>query len=93
VTQARIYQPCKTAMQSGRAGTRKWVLEFDSAEAKSPDPIMGWSGSGDMNSQIRMKFASLEDAEAYAKKKALDYRVQMPQQRKPHIKAYADNFS
>ena len=93
MTQARIYRPCKTAMQSGKAGTRQWVLEYDPAEAVTPDPIMGWSGSGDMNSQICMKFASLEDAVAYAKKKALDYRVQMPQQAKTNLKTYADNFS
>ena len=44
---ARIFQRPKNAMQSGRARTEEWVLEFQSSEAKKPDPLMGWAGSGD----------------------------------------------
>ena len=89
---ARIYCPAKTAMQSGRRNTRKWVLEFEPTEPKTPDPIMGWAGSGDMEGQIRLKFNSCEEAETYAKAKGIFYHVMPQQKAKLHIKGYADNF-
>ncbi len=92
MTRTRIYKPSKTAMQSGRAGTRRWVLEFEPAEKKAPDDLMGWAGSGDMTSQIRLKFETLEEAVEYAKRKGLDYVVLEPHAPKPKIRTYADNF-
>ena len=92
MAQAKIYNPSKSAMQSGKAKTKSWILEFVPNEAKNPDPIMGWAGSGDVNSQIKLKFPSLEDAEAYAKRQGLDYYVDMPHAAKIHIKTYSDNF-
>lgn len=92
MAQAKIYQPSKSAMQSGKAKTKNWLLEFVPAEAKNPDPIMGWAGSGDVNSQIKLKFPTLEDAEGYAKRQGLDYYVVMPHAPKQHIKTYSDNF-
>ena len=92
MTKARIFKPAKTAMQSGRAGTKAWVLEFAPEEKKSPDPLMGWAGSGDMQSQIRIKFKTREEAEDYAKRKGLDYTVLAEQTRRPKFKTYADNF-
>ncbi len=89
---ARIYQPTKTAMQSGKANTAKWVLDFDAETAKRIDPLMGWTGSGDMNGQVRMTFASKEEAVAYAKAHAIAFQVVDPQIRRPKPKAYADNF-
>ena len=66
--QARIYQRPKNAMQSGKALTEQWILDFVPAEAKSPDPLMGWAGSGDTQRQLRLKFPSKEAAVAYAGK-------------------------
>ena len=92
MAEAKIYQPSKSATQSGKAKTKNWVLEFVPTEAKKPDSIMGWSGSGDINSQIKLKFPTLEDAEGYAKRQGLSYHVVMPHVAKLHIKTYSDNF-
>ncbi len=89
---ARIYKPSKTAMQSGVARTKRWVLEFEPEAPKEIDPLMGWTGSGDMQSQIRMSFETQDDAVAYAKRNGLAYIVQEPHKRKPTRKSYADNF-
>ena len=90
--QARIYQRPKNAMQSGKALTDQWILEFASAEAKKPDPLMGWAGSGDTREQVRLTFATAEAAQAYAKKYGIDARVHPTPPKKLKIQAYADNF-
>mgnify|MGYP001234550985 CR=1 FL=1 len=65
--QARIYKPAKTAMQSGKAKSSNWVLEFVSSPAKrSVDPLMGWTSSADTNSQVKLTFETREEAIAYA---------------------------
>jgi hypothetical protein len=92
MAEAKIYQPSKSAMQSGKAKTKNWILEFVPAEAKNPDPIMGWSGSGDMHSQLKLKFSTQDEAENYAKRQGLSYHVVMPHAAKLHIKTYSDNF-
>ena len=89
---ARIYQPPKNAMQSGRAGTDGWVLEFVPAEAKKPDPLMGWAGSGDMSQQVVLSFVSASEAEVYAVKHGIEARVIATPPRTLKIQAYADNF-
>ncbi len=89
---ARIYKPSKTAMQSGVARTKRWVLEFEPEAPREIDPLMGWTSSGDMQSQVRMYFQSKDDAVAYAKRAGLDYLVQKPHKRKLMKKSYADNF-
>lgn len=89
---ARIYQRPKNAMQSGRALTDKWILEFVPAEAKRPDPLMGWAGSGDMKQQVQLSFASREEALAYAERYGIDARVHPTPPRRLKIQAYADNF-
>ena len=90
--QVRIYQPAKTAMQSGRAQTRQWVLEFPPAAARFADPLMGWTGSTDTQRQVKLKFDTKEEAIAYAEKQGLAYLVEESQQRALQPKAYADNF-
>jgi len=90
--QVRIYQPAKTAMQSGRAQTRQWVLEFPPAAPRFADPLMGWTGSTDTQRQVKLKFDTKEEAIAYAEKHGLAYLVEEPQQRALQPKAYADNF-
>jgi ETC complex I subunit-like protein len=89
---ARIYRPAKTAMQSGRAKTHKWVLEFEAEAARSIEPLMGYTGSADMNSQVVMKFETREQAVAYAEKHELNYQVIEPKKPARSIKAYSDNF-
>lgn len=89
---ARIYQPTKTAMQSGRANTRQWMLEFEPEQAKRADSLMGWIGSGDMRGQVKLRFDSKEDAIAYAERHQIDYNVEEPKLRRIRPKSYADNF-
>lgn len=90
---AKIYRPSKNAMQSGRGKLKKWVLEFTPASSRFADPLMGWTGSKDMNSQIVLKFDDKESAIAYCEAHKIEYKVSEPKERKLNIKAYADNFS
>ena len=88
----RIYRPAKTAMQSGHANTRRWLLEHEPAAARTTDRLMGWTSSTDTPRQVRLEFATREQAVAYAERRGLDYRVEEPQTRRIRPRAYADNF-
>jgi NADH dehydrogenase len=92
---ARIYQPAKTAMSSGTAQTHNWVLEFERTEARELDPLMGWTSSGDMQTQVQLTFDTLQEAEAYAARHGIMAVVTMPAKRKPNIRpgGYSDNFA
>lgn len=92
---ARIYQPARNAMQSGTAKTKTWVLEFVPASARSVDPLMGWTSSDDMNSQVKLRFESREEAETYAKARGIEYSLSEAKTRKANIRAggYGDNFA
>jgi ETC complex I subunit conserved region len=90
---ARIFRPSKTAMQSGKARTKDWVLEFESASARRPDPLMGWSSSSDMNAQVQLNFETAEEAVAYANAHGIAFQLFAEQRRSHIIKAYADNFA
>lgn len=89
----RIYQPAKTAMQSGRANVNKWILEFEPGARKETDNLMGWTGSRDTKGQVRMRFDNKEDAVAFAKKHGLSFLMIDPKKRRIKPKAYADNFA
>ena len=90
---ARIFQKPKNAMQSGRARTDRWTLEFEPAEAKRADPLTGWAGSGDTHEQVTLGFATLDAAKAYAEKHGLAYHVTVGQVERPlKLQVYADNF-
>ena len=89
---ARIFQTPKNAMQSGKALTHRWVLEFEPAERKVADPLMGWAGSGDTQQQIKLYFTDVEAAKAYAEREGLEYHVIAAPERKLKLQAYADNF-
>ena len=93
MSKARIYQPAKTAMQSGRNKMKKWVLDFARSSPVRPEPLMGWQSSADTMRQVKLYFESVDDAVAYAEKHGHDYIVSMPQKRSPKLKAYADNFA
>ena len=87
-----IYRPAKTAMQSGLGNTKAWVLEFDPTVPEAIDPLMGWTGSADTKGQVRMRFASKDEAVAFADKHGLEYRVSEPREARLRPKSYADNF-
>lgn len=92
---ARIYQPSRTAMSSGQAKTRDWILEFFPASPREVDPLMGWTSSSDTQSQVRLKFDSKEAALAYAAEHGIEAQVNEPNKRKPNLRArgYAENFA
>jgi hypothetical protein len=90
---ARIYKPAKNPMQSGTARTKGWVLDYEPEEARVVEPLMGWTSSGDMKQQLRLRFGTKEEAIAYCEKHGIPYQVfeaKLPERRKI---AYADNFS
>jgi hypothetical protein len=89
---ARIFQMSKAVNQSGQARSGKWVLEFESHAPKRPDPLTGWSGGADTQSQVSINFDTLEDAQRYAEKYGVSYHIVPPAERKMRIQAYADNF-
>lgn len=89
----RIYRPVKNAMQSGRARTRDWVVEFEPSDRKTPDPLMGWNGSRDTRAQVKLTFETKEAAIAYAQKHGYTYELKDSEPVPPPApKAYADNF-
>ncbi len=90
---ARIYKPAKTAMQSGQAGTKDWVLDFEAEEPREVEPLMGWTSSGDMRQQVRLRFASKDAAIAYCERHGIAFQVF---EAKPPIRrtiSYSDNFA
>ena len=88
---AKIYKPSKTAMQSGKRNTKKWILEFDTFDTEI-NPLMGWESSKDTMSEVRLEFPTKEQAINFAKKNNIDYYVLDPKKRKIIKKSYADNF-
>ncbi|MEP0191339.1 MAG: ETC complex I subunit [Erythrobacter sp.] len=89
---AIIYQQPKSAMQSGKAKTDVWVLEFEQSEARKADPLMGWTGSGDTQSQVKLTFPSKDGAKAYAEKYGITVRVHATPTKSLKLRSYADNF-
>ena len=89
---ARIFQQPKTAMQSGTAGTDEWVLDFEPTDRQHQDPLMGWNGGASTQSQVRLLFASKDEAVAYAERNGLAFDLELPSPRVHKPKVYADNF-
>ena len=92
MARARIHRPSKTAMQSGLAKTLKWVLEYEPASPREPDPLMGWASARDTLNEVQLYFETLEAAVEFARKNGLDYTVIEPKERTIRPKSYADNF-
>jgi hypothetical protein len=90
---ARIYKPAKTAMQSGQAGTNAWAVDFEQEEARQVEPLMGWTSAGDTRQQLRLRFASKDEAVAYCERHGIAYQVfeSMPAARR--TMSYSDNFA
>ncbi|SEM73593.1 ETC complex I subunit conserved region [Loktanella fryxellensis] len=93
--QARIYRPARTAMSSGTAKTHTWVLDFVADTAREIDPLMGWTSSGDTQSQVRLTFATKEEALDYARANGIDAVVTEPQSRRANVRTggYGENFA
>ena|SRR5689334_17207316 len=92
MARVRIYRPAKTATQSGIAKTRRWVLEYEPATPREPDPLMGWASAGDTLNEVRLSFETLDAAVEFARKRGLEYTVIPTERHTIQPKSYADNF-
>lgn len=90
---ARIYKPTKTAMQSGKGNAQQWAIQFEAEDARTVEPLMGWTSSGDTRQQLRLRFASKEEAVAYCERNGIAYQVFEPTEAARRIVSYSDNFS
>ena len=90
---ARIYKPAKTAMQSGTAKTKDWVLDFEPEEPRQVEPLMGWTSSGDMRQQVRLQFDTAEEAVAYCERHGIPYQLWQSKPQTRRVISYSDNFS
>ncbi len=92
---ARIYRPARTAMTSGMAKTKQWVLDYEKDSARQIDPLMGWTSSSDTQTQVRLTFDSKEAAVAYARENGIDAVVTEPKPRRANIRkgGYGENFA
>ena len=90
---ARIYKPAKTAMQSGTAKTKEWVLDYEPEQPREIEPLMGWTSSGDMRQQLQLRFSSAQEAVAYAERHGIPYQVFETKPPARRTMAYADNFA
>jgi hypothetical protein len=90
---ARIYKPTKTAMQSGTAKTKEWVLDYEPEQARMVEPLMGWTSSSDMKQQLTLRFDTKEEAVAYCEQRGIPYQVAEPKATARRAMAYADNFA
>jgi hypothetical protein len=89
---ARIYKPARTAMQSGAANTKSWLLEFEPEQARIAEPLMGWTSSTDMLGQVKLWFDTKDEAIAYAQREGIPFRVEEPHESKRRAMSYSDNF-
>jgi hypothetical protein len=92
MARARIYRPTKTAMQSGRALARRWVLEYEPETPRRADPLMGWASAQDTLNEVQLRFDTRDAAVAFADRLGLDYTIIAPQDSADKPKSYADNF-
>jgi hypothetical protein len=90
---ARIYKPSKTAMQSGQANTKAWVLDFEPDAPKQVEPLMGWTSSFDTRQQLRLRFHTKEEAIAYCERHGIPYQVSEDKPAARRVMSYADNFA
>jgi NADH dehydrogenase ubiquinone Fe-S protein 4 len=90
---ARIYKPAKTAMQSGLAKTREWVLDYEPEQPPEIEPLMGWTASGDMRQQVRLRFETADEAVTYCERHGIPYEIFEPKPAARRAISYADNFA
>jgi hypothetical protein len=92
ISAVRIYRPAKSTMQSGRGKTNKWLLEYEVETPRRPEPLMGWTMSGDTLNQVRLKFDTADEAVAFATSRGWDYTLDTSHERRVIPKNYGDNF-
>jgi hypothetical protein len=92
MTIARISELDRRTTQSGRANNGLWLLEFEREQALRPDPLTGWNGSGDTNTQVRITFKTKDEALAFCEKRGLQYHLIPAAPLRMKLQAYADNF-
>ena len=90
---ARIYKPSKTAMQSGKAKTHDWVLDYEPEVPHTVEPLMGWTSSSDMRQQVKLRFATAEEAIAYCKREGIAYQLLADKEPSRRTMSYSDNFA
>ncbi len=90
---ARIYKPARTAMQSGAAKTKEWVLDYEPEQPRAVEPLMGWTSSGDMKQQLWLLFDTKDEAVAYCERNGIAYQVFESQQPRRQRISYSDNFA
>ena len=90
---ARIYKPAKTAMQSGQANTKDWVIDFEPEVPRQVEPLMGWTSSFDTKAQVRLRFETKDEAVAYCERNGIAYQVFEPSPVQRRIASYSDNFA
>ena len=90
----RIFRPTKSAAQSGRAGTHRWIVEPETVTSRLPEPIMGWASAGDTLGELkgRLRFPTLEDALAFVKPRGWEVVIEEPAERRIQPRNYLDNF-
>jgi hypothetical protein len=89
---ARIFKPARTAMQSGKAATEKWMLEYEPEQRLTADPLMGYTSSADMRRQLALQFDCRDEAVAYAERNGIPYRVLEDLEPSTKKLSYSDNF-
>jgi hypothetical protein len=89
---AKIYKPAKSAMQSGRSNTSRWILEYELETPRRPEPIMGWTSANDTLNQVQIRFESKEAAVAFAESRGFNFMVAEDHVRKINPRSYLDNF-
>jgi hypothetical protein len=90
---AKIYRPEKNPMQSGKANTKQWFLEYIPEDSRTIDPIMGWTSNEDSDAQVRLKFENQGEAVAYAEKHGINYKIVIPAKPKLKLQTYSENFN
>ncbi len=90
---ARLYRPAKSAMSSGLAKTRTWVLEFVGEPSFKRDPLMGWNGTTNTQQQAVLHFESRDQAQAYADREGIELIVEESAHMPKKPKSYSANFS
>ena len=90
----KIYQPVKSAMQSGKKNNKKWLVEpVAEKNEKSVNQLMGWVSGDNTQTQLHFGFSNKEEAIAFAKSQNFEYEISEPKTASIKKKSYAQNFT
>lgn len=94
MTKFRIYQPTKSAMQSGKKNSKKWLmLPLEKETVRSINSLTGWTSANNTNSQLHFEFISKEEAIKFAQSQGFEFEVSEPKTTSVKKKSYAANFT